>query len=290
MDHVPLASYTNGILAAFNDLRLCAPLALVEDVTRTLTESLLTIVQTTVSYHRAEESTFSSREGEQFQGFCETIANQLVPYMGRCLQALFPQSVIAQTMGLTVAELQKWGTVGILNISNIISEMDHLLPKKDSEIADTASETRNKRDDLSQIPEEDEEEEEKDSTKEADMEERVSGQRVNFEVGDEDGDNPERESVRELSKIDEEEEDRSAETEQEKGNGIDQGTVSSTAEGEPGGGDGGLLEGDEGEGEGKGGEEGQEWSQSGWDDFPVEEETEGDNIPGLNKGKGGKGD
>ncbi|PIK34521.1 putative conserved oligomeric Golgi complex subunit 8-like [Apostichopus japonicus] len=190
--------------------------------------------------------------GSSFQGFCETIANQLVPYMGRCLQALFPQSVIAQTMGLTVAELQKWGTVGILNISNIISEMDHLLPKKDSEIADTASETRNKRDDLSQIPEEDEEEEEKDSTKEADMEERVSGQRVNFEVGDEDGDNPERESVRELSKIDEEEEDRSAETEQEKGNGIDQGTVSSTAEGEPGGGDGGLLEGDEGEGEGKG--------------------------------------
>ena len=38
---------------------------------------------------------------------CEATAHMLVPYMDRCIQALFPPAVIAQTLGITQAELQK---------------------------------------------------------------------------------------------------------------------------------------------------------------------------------------
>ena len=52
MDHPPLAVYTNAVLSAFNDLRLCAPVALAQDVAMALHYSLETVVQATLAYHR----------------------------------------------------------------------------------------------------------------------------------------------------------------------------------------------------------------------------------------------
>lgn len=51
-------------------------------------------------FHRAEESAFSSRERELFVQFCCTFAEDMVPFLNRCLQVLFPPAQLALTLGI----------------------------------------------------------------------------------------------------------------------------------------------------------------------------------------------
>lgn len=52
-----------------------------------------------VAFHRAEESAFSSREKELFAQFCSSYADDLLPFIGRCLQVLFPPAQLALILG-----------------------------------------------------------------------------------------------------------------------------------------------------------------------------------------------
>ncbi|WAR30523.1 COG8-like protein [Mya arenaria] len=90
----PLAAYCNDLLAALNDLRLCAPIALVTEVTQALQGS-------------AEETTFDAKERAKFEGFVSAYSTSLLPYMNKCLQALYPPTQLAQVLGVTVSEMNK---------------------------------------------------------------------------------------------------------------------------------------------------------------------------------------
>lgn len=57
--------------------------------------------------NRAEETTFDKKEKERFDEFCSAYAHSLIPYINKCLQALYPQTQLAQILGVTVSELQK---------------------------------------------------------------------------------------------------------------------------------------------------------------------------------------
>lgn len=50
-------------------------------------------------FHRAEESAFSSRERELFVQFCSAFAEDMVPFLNRCLQVLFPPAQISLVLG-----------------------------------------------------------------------------------------------------------------------------------------------------------------------------------------------
>lgn len=50
-------------------------------------------------FHRAEESAFSSREKELFVKFCCCYAEDLLPFLNRCLQVLFPPAQLALILG-----------------------------------------------------------------------------------------------------------------------------------------------------------------------------------------------
>lgn len=50
-------------------------------------------------FHRAEESAFSSRERELFVQFCSAFAEDMVPFLNRCLQVLFPPAQLALVLG-----------------------------------------------------------------------------------------------------------------------------------------------------------------------------------------------
>lgn len=52
-----------------------------------------------VAFHRAEESAFSSREKELFSQFCSSYADDLLPFLSRCLQVLFPPAQLALVLG-----------------------------------------------------------------------------------------------------------------------------------------------------------------------------------------------
>lgn len=52
-----------------------------------------------MAFHRAEESAFSDREKELFAHFCSAYADDLLPFLRRCLQVLFPPAQLALVLG-----------------------------------------------------------------------------------------------------------------------------------------------------------------------------------------------
>ncbi|XP_061450576.1 conserved oligomeric Golgi complex subunit 8 isoform X2 [Rhineura floridana] len=132
LDFPPLACFLNNILVAFNDLRLCCPVALAPDVAATLEEALGQVTKTILVFHRAEAVAFSSREQELFIHFCTTFQEDLVPYLNRCLQLLFPPAQIAQTLGVPPTQLHKYGRLGRVDEQAIQELLASVLPEKET--------------------------------------------------------------------------------------------------------------------------------------------------------------
>lgn len=132
LDFPPLACFLNNILVAFNDLRLCCPVALAQDVTGALEDALMKVTKTILAFHHAEEAVFSSGEHETFVQFCTAFLEDLVPYLNRCLQVLFPPAQIAQTLGISPTQLSKHGNLGHVNISAIQEPLAFILPKRET--------------------------------------------------------------------------------------------------------------------------------------------------------------
>ncbi|GAB5582420.1 conserved oligomeric Golgi complex subunit 8 isoform X1 [Prionailurus iriomotensis] len=120
LDFPPLACFLNSILVAFNDLRLCCPVALAQDVTGALENALA-----------KKEAAFSSGEQELFIQFCTVFVEDLVPYLNRCLQVLFPPAQIAQTLGIPPTQLSKYGNLGHVNIDVVQEPLAFILPKRE---------------------------------------------------------------------------------------------------------------------------------------------------------------
>ncbi|VFV29884.1 conserved oligomeric golgi complex [Lynx pardinus] len=131
LDFPPLACFLNSILVAFNDLRLCCPVALAQDVTGALENALAKVTNIILAFHRAEEAAFSSGEQELFIQFCTVFVEDLVPYLNRCLQVLFPPAQIAQTLGIPPTQLSKYGNLGHVNIDVVQEPLAFILPKRE---------------------------------------------------------------------------------------------------------------------------------------------------------------
>uniref|UniRef100_A0A8D0GJ18 Conserved oligomeric Golgi complex subunit 8 n=1 Tax=Sphenodon punctatus TaxID=8508 RepID=A0A8D0GJ18_SPHPU len=132
LDFPPLACFLNNILVAFNDLRLCCPIALAQDVTVALEDALGQVTMIILAFHRAEEAAFSCREQELFVQFCTAFLEDLLPYFNRCLQLLFPPGQIAQTLGIPPTQLHKYGNLGSVNVSRIQEPLTFILPKREA--------------------------------------------------------------------------------------------------------------------------------------------------------------
>lgn len=132
LDFPPLACFLNIILVAFNDLRLCCPVALTQEVTNTLQDSLEQVVKTILLLHRAEEAAFSVQERELFVQFCTVFLEDLTPYLNRCLQVLFPPAQRAQILGVPPTQLSRYGNLGSINVNVLHEALDGLLPQKEN--------------------------------------------------------------------------------------------------------------------------------------------------------------
>ncbi|XP_021375088.1 conserved oligomeric Golgi complex subunit 8-like [Mizuhopecten yessoensis] len=131
LDFYPLAAYCNDVLSAFNELRLCAPISLACDIAEVLQDALLQISRITLAYYRAEEATFDPREKDHFCQFCQIYATDLLPYLNKCLQQLFPPATLAQILGVTLTDLNKMGSLGLVDILAVLDPISHLLPQKE---------------------------------------------------------------------------------------------------------------------------------------------------------------
>ncbi|KAM9817570.1 conserved oligomeric Golgi complex subunit 8 [Neosynchiropus ocellatus] len=132
LDFPPLACFLNNILAAFNDLRLCCPLGLAEDVTRTLEGALQQVTQQMLSFHRAEASAFSPQEEQQFVHMCSAYADDMLPFINRCLQLLFPATQLALVLGVPPSQLSRHQHLGVVDVAAVLEPLDFVLPRKDT--------------------------------------------------------------------------------------------------------------------------------------------------------------
>ncbi|KAH9499409.1 conserved oligomeric Golgi complex component [Bulinus truncatus] len=128
LDFYPLAAYCNQALSALNDLRLCAPTSLACKVAEELLKSFSEVNLVILAFHRSEETTFNPKEKYQFEQFCVTYANDLLPYINKCMHLLFLPSHLANEFGWPLSEINKVGPVGILELSTILCNISHLLP------------------------------------------------------------------------------------------------------------------------------------------------------------------
>ncbi|XP_038123361.1 conserved oligomeric Golgi complex subunit 8 [Cyprinodon tularosa] len=133
LDFQPLACFLNNILSAFNDLRLCCPLGLAQDVSRSLEGGLQAVTRHVLAFHRAEQSAFSSREKELFVQFCSSYAEDLLPFLNRCLQVLFPPAQLALVLGVPASQLTRYGGLGTIDVSAVLQPLEFILPQKEPE-------------------------------------------------------------------------------------------------------------------------------------------------------------
>ncbi|XP_040015211.1 conserved oligomeric Golgi complex subunit 8 isoform X2 [Xiphias gladius] len=132
LDFQPLACFLNNVLAAFNDLRLCCPVGLAQDVTRCLEDALKMVTRQILVFHRAEESAFSSREKELFVQFCCSYAEDLLPFLNRCLQVLFPPAQIALILGVPPTQLHRYDGLGFIDLAAVLEPLDFVLPQRET--------------------------------------------------------------------------------------------------------------------------------------------------------------
>ena len=135
MEFYPLAEYCNGLIAAFNELRLCAPVAIAQSCIQIIQESLQSVAKTMLLFYKQEQQVhlyfrytfdvklyfrytfilllsnflqaFTKGERENMVNFAECLSDQLIPYVQYCIQAIFPPNQVAQHVGVSVGQLQK---------------------------------------------------------------------------------------------------------------------------------------------------------------------------------------
>lgn len=127
LEFYPLAEYLNNVLSAFNDLKLCAPLAVVKNIVDALQESLLIVAKAIVVFYGQEQQAFTATSKDAFTRLCICFADDLVPFLQKCIHVIFPPNVIAAHVGVSVQSLQK-ERISFLDRDFVVEPIKHLLP------------------------------------------------------------------------------------------------------------------------------------------------------------------
>lgn len=131
MEFNPLAELCNGLLTAFNNLRLLAPIAIVGVVRAKLIDCLLAAAKTIADFYRTGENSMTELEKETFSKLCHHFAKKLAPYVDCCFTALFPQHQLSQILGLSMSDFGQLKNLGHLDIEALLEPMAHLLPDEE---------------------------------------------------------------------------------------------------------------------------------------------------------------
>lgn len=127
VEFYPLAEYCNGLIFAFNEIRLCPPVAVAVFCTNILQESLHNVAKSMLIFYKQEQQAFAAAERENMLKFTECLSEQLIPYIQYCIHAIFPPSQIAIHLGISENLLQTEG-ITYLNRNNILKPLAPLLP------------------------------------------------------------------------------------------------------------------------------------------------------------------
>jgi conserved oligomeric Golgi complex subunit 8 len=126
-----LAIYLNSILQCFNDLRLCIPLTIFEDVKNQLNNSLLQLATSFNNYYKHERNTFDKNENDMIQFFLQLIAYELVPYLEKCLLLLFPIEQLQKVSSIPKTEMFKIKGFMNIDVKTVLAPIYDLIPEQE---------------------------------------------------------------------------------------------------------------------------------------------------------------
>lgn len=118
-----------GVLTALNELRVCAPIITVTSTTRSLQESLEAVSKAILSFYGQERQAFTPASKDAFTRFCICFADDLLPFVQKCIHVVYPPNVVASLVGVGVQNLQKEGISYIVR-EKVVVTIKHLLPEK----------------------------------------------------------------------------------------------------------------------------------------------------------------
>ncbi|XP_077376598.1 conserved oligomeric Golgi complex subunit 8 [Festucalex cinctus] len=132
LDFPPLGRFLNRILSAFNELRLCCPLALAACVTADLHRALAHVSAQLSAFHRAEDSALSDGERRVFVRMCRVYARDLLPFLDRCLRVLFPHQQMALVLGVPVSHMLGERLASV-DVAELLEPLGFLPPDDDDD-------------------------------------------------------------------------------------------------------------------------------------------------------------
>ncbi|KAL7606281.1 conserved oligomeric Golgi complex subunit 8 [Lactuca sativa] len=132
MEHSPLAVFVNGVSAAMNELRPCAPISLKHILAQELVKGLRTVSDSLLRYN----TTRVLRENESvlFLSLCRAFIEVAYPHCGTCFGRCYPGGASLITDGKYVLE----GLSRLLTTSSL-----RHLPKRVQNNANATGETKN---------------------------------------------------------------------------------------------------------------------------------------------------
>mmetsp|Transcript_8870 Transcript_8870/g.12046 ORF Transcript_8870/g.12046 Transcript_8870/m.12046 type:complete len:588 (-) Transcript_8870:145-1908(-) len=129
MEFPPVAIFTNGVLAALNELRPCAPIALRHKLAQALQDTLTQAVAHLIKYHATH--TLQDAESILFHLLVRGMSETAVPYLTACFARIYsqPSSASSATSGVGRTESGGGGdaTAALLNVGVIVQPLKELL-------------------------------------------------------------------------------------------------------------------------------------------------------------------
>lgn len=104
VEHPPLAVYANGLLAALNELRHCAPFPIRESAASALQSSL--VAAGAALAHVQAVRTLTETEQPLFKAACAALTTALCPYISAGFDRVFPGSTALLDLQAVAAEFQ----------------------------------------------------------------------------------------------------------------------------------------------------------------------------------------
>lgn len=129
LEFYPLADFLNNVLNAFNKLKLCPAIAILNEIVTCLQDALLTISKSLIILYSQEQQAFTTNSKDAFTRLCMSFSDDLVPYIQKCIHIIYPPSNIASKLGINVNSLQEEG-ITFLDKNIVIDPIKHLLPVK----------------------------------------------------------------------------------------------------------------------------------------------------------------
>ena len=130
MKFAPLVELCNEIIAAFNELRLCAPVQLVEPVTRKLDRTFQGCSQILADFQRHEKEAFTLGEEQEFSKCLQLYQQDFLPFVEKIIHLMFSTPLISAQTGFPSSEITKQ-ELGVLNKQYILQPISHLLIKEE---------------------------------------------------------------------------------------------------------------------------------------------------------------